>query len=139
MATASPAPKPRLPRPKQYKVDETALFSQWGVLANLKKTGFEWDGSDYTKASRALSQDESGLVTYHEPLVPLLKQAPSGFPTFHSVRQVLHMLHTKYNILGDIPEKQEFSYVSDAADKWRIMCKDVYEQKKRSRISSAGS
>ena len=126
----SDTPKQRLPRPRQYKVDEAALYDAWKPFANQKDPGFHWDGSDYSRTSRALGGEDNGLLVYADLLVPLLQQAPSAFPTYHSMRQVLQKLHSDHSIFGDVPAKHEFAHVSDATEKYRNMCKDLYEIKK---------
>ena len=125
------SPASRCPRPKNVNIDGASLFVAWEPWAKIKDPGFEWDGSDYAKACRSLAPDSGGLVLYMEPLKVLLKLAPTGFPTHASLRQVFEKLHNKYRILGQITPKQEWPAIADATDKWRVMCKDIYELKKK--------
>ena len=121
----------RYPRPRNVAIDGSALFANWEQWAKMKNPGFEWDGSDYAKASRCTTADVQGLSLYMKPLEQLLKLAPTGFPTHASLRTVFEKLQNTYKILGALTPKQEWPAIADATDKWRVMCKDCYELKKK--------
>ena len=77
----------------------------------------------------SLSADQEGLAKYAWPLKSLLQLAPSGFPAHSSVRSALLALHKSQGVLG-CEKRHAFKVAGEAADVWRIMCKDVYNLRK---------
>ena len=118
----------RAPRPKTLHVPVADLFDAWAPLARLRDTSFEWDGSAYSKPSRNLSCDRSGLEAHKDALMELVRLAPTGFPAHASVREALLQLDSRFNIFAG--QSNTFKVASDAADVWRVMCRDLYDLKK---------
>ena len=127
--------KTRAPRPKQIEIDVSALVAQWQQWAQMKKPGFEWDASDYSKTSRSVTPDVEGLIAYAAPLRCLIEMAPTGFPTQTSLRQVFTKLQADFKIFGSLSPKQEFPTIADITDKWKIMCKHVHDMKMKQKAS----
>ncbi|CAK0789995.1 unnamed protein product [Prorocentrum cordatum] len=65
-----------------------------------------------------------------EPLQLLLKRAPSGFPTFASLRDAFIALDAEWSIFGVTCAKGRHQSARDASDIWRKMCRDVYDHAK---------
>ena len=63
-------------------------------------------------------------------MVALLKLAPSGFPTHNSLKIAFIHLDSKYSIFCPKKTKGRATDSSNAADVWRVMCKDVYNMKR---------
>ena len=96
-----------------------------GPLAERKDPGFAWRGDHYPKSKRGLAIDKDALHAHSAALRPLLDLAHTGFPAHSKLRHALDTLHNKYDICGSA-EQEVFRCSSIAADRWRIMCKDVY-------------
>ena len=71
-----------------------------------------------------------GLHRYKKALAPLLQVAPSGFPSHARVRSALLSLHHKHKILP-IEHDSAATVANVAADRFRIMCKDVHRLKRK--------
>jgi hypothetical protein len=127
----------RLPRPKTIHVDPVSLAKDLNELAKQKDPGFTWAGAEYTKASRSLSADVTGLSRFEKPLKVLLSQAPTGFPSHSSLRSTFLTLQESHNIFGELQPSQQFKIANHSADVWRIMCKDVYNLSKLKTIPPA--
>ena len=102
------------------------LVRAWDGFAKLRKCGWGWHGSDYPNARRGSRVDEPGLVHHEIPLRELLKVAPTGFPAQSKLRMALEYLQLKHNIFGDLGAASLYQVASEAADRWRIMAKDVH-------------
>ena len=111
-------------------VSPETLYRRWEELARLRDCGFRWEGSSYGKPSRSLSSDEEGLAKHAPGLLALLGLAPTGFPAQASVRDALVKLHSQHAVF-DCDSRMVLRYASEAADVWRIMCRDCYELKKK--------
>ena len=120
----------RAPGPKTVHFQPLELATSWRAFAQLRTPGFEFDGSGYGKPVRSLSGDLTGLVAYSAPLKCLLGVAPTGFPSQASVRDSLLLLQKDHNIFQCQPHMEE-KRADEAADIWRVMCKDLYNIKKK--------
>ena len=54
--------------------------------------------------------------------------APSGFPSFLDLRQAIILLDNANSILGVDHQHDKFTVATMAAEKWRLMCKHVYNR-----------
>ena len=127
----------RSPRPPVVHVDCDALLHEWFFLAKLKDPGFEWDGTLYSKPSRALGSDQGSLMKHAAALKPLLQLAPSGFPSQSSLRLVFYRMEEEHQVFGANVVLNRV--VEEACDLWRIMCRDIYNLKKnQSKIVAPG-
>ena len=122
--------KGRLPRPRTVHFSCDALFSKWEKYALLRSPGFEFDGSAYGKPCRSLSSDVHGLIAHAGPLHDLVGLAPTAFPAQACVKDSLLLLQAKFKIFNCQPYQEE-KRASEAADVWRVMCKDLYLLKKK--------
>jgi hypothetical protein len=123
------------PQTMHFNVDE--LIDALAPLAKLKDPGFAWDGSKYPKESRGLGIDATQLKEHQSPLSLILSASPSGFPSMGALRKVFEALQDKFNVFDLKACVPCFSVAANAADRWRIMCKDVYLLAKGSRKASA--
>ena len=114
----------RKQRPRTIQLDPQALADGWDALASLRDCGFQWDGTEYPNEVRGRSPCKASLLQHKEALSVLLKQAPTGFPSHSRLRLALQILHGRHRIWGDATDTFRMSV--DAADRWRIMAKDVY-------------
>ena len=64
-------------------------------------------------------------------------EAPTGFPSRAALREALLKLHARFNVVGDIENCWRVG--SEAADRWRVMMKDLVEFKKRKTTVTATS
>ena len=122
--------KGRAPRPRTSHFDATALVNAWAPMARLRR-GIQWDGSGYSALGRTLVPAPASLERHVEPLEKLVELAPTGFPSHPVLRQALAQLHEKFGILGDMRPDQMLKISSQAANHWRIMCRHLYELKKK--------
>ncbi|CAK0861170.1 unnamed protein product [Prorocentrum cordatum] len=76
-------------RPQSTVIKTNGLHARWETLLGKKFPGFKWDGSDYGTPDRSQGGGSDGLVKYMEPLKGLLAEAPTGFPTYKSLRDAL--------------------------------------------------
>ena len=118
-------------RPQSSVIKTDGLHAQWETLLGKKFPGFKWDGSDYGTPDRSQGGDSDGLVKYMEPLKGLLAEAPTGFPTYKSLRDALLKFDGDYQILGkDERGIGKHTIAGEVADVWRKMCGDVYQYRK---------
>ena len=121
------AGKWRKPRAKTSFFCEAKLIEEWGPLCALRDIGFPWDGSGYPSPKRGLAISRPHLILHYAALRLLLRISPTGFPSYGKLCFVITSLHSTYKILGvgeqcsDVPRQAGL-----AADRWRIMTKDVY-------------
>jgi hypothetical protein len=120
--------KARAARPKTCIFKHDVLMAGWEPWLNLRKPGFEWDGSSYTKG-------DEGLALYAGPLKALLVLAPTGFPTHASLKKPFLEWNQTCGLFG-CTAKNADSVISEAADRWRAMCKDVYGMAKAKQVST---
>ena len=117
------------PRPPSVVVSPPEVVKNWLPWLEKKFPGFSWSGKHYARCGRSQSADVPGLLSHKDPLVELIKLAPTGFPTHVSLRETFQLADSKYNILED-EGMGRFDAASKAADRWRKMCGDVYQFKK---------
>ena len=122
--------KKRRKRPTTTNFKAAELVESWKERTNLRDPGFQWDGSGYGKPSRSSGIDEESISTYAKPLKVLLTLAPTGFPSHPDLRRAFVILNQRFNAL-QVSQRQEEKAASEAADKWRIMCRDVYNATKK--------
>eukprot|EP00959_Pyramimonas_sp_CCMP1952_P049479 1033760-Pyramimonas_sp.AAC.1 len=120
----------RSPRPLTSNFSEAQLKQQWSGLAKLKKPGFSWDASSYQVSTRTEKPDLESLENHARAARPLIELAPTGFPSIVNLRNVFVQLHKEYNIFDSIDDRHVWKTATDASDKWRIVCKHVYNLKK---------
>eukprot|EP00959_Pyramimonas_sp_CCMP1952_P203617 4257807-Pyramimonas_sp.AAC.1 len=90
----------RAARPQYLEVDGEKLLADWAPFLTLRDPGFAWTGSDYSRSGGNQSIDKAGLMKYKQVLAPLLRAAPSGFPTQGSLRAVFVVADARYGVLG---------------------------------------
>jgi hypothetical protein len=122
--------KKRRRRPSTINFKAEELVKSWEEWTNLRDPGFHWDGSGYGKSCRSSGCDQEGINMYEKPLKVLLKLAPSAFPSHPDLRRTFVILNQRFHVL-QVSQRQEEKAASEAADKWRIMCKDVYNASKK--------
>ncbi|CAK0904868.1 unnamed protein product [Prorocentrum cordatum] len=105
-----------------HKMSRAPAFS---IGKGGREAGFAWTGSDYSRSGGNQSIDKAGLMKYKQVLAPLLRAAPSGFPTQGSLRAVFVVADARYGVLGT-NEKGRFNASNTATAIFRKMCKDVY-------------
>ena len=113
------------PRPATIKFNPSVLTKKWDSLGQRRNPGFDWDGSSYTSCGRSLSPDVSSLCSHKEGLAPLIEVAATGFPSHLCLKTSLQQLHQKYNIFRETARLEKLS--CDSADRWRIMCRHLYD------------
>ena len=128
--SGSTTKRPRAARPKTIHVSASELVSAWAPIAQARSKLCSWDGAFYSKPSRNLGPDHSGIENHHRPLKALLALAPSGFPSLVSVRSALLRLNEEFGVLGVGKAADPFGAADAAANVWRIMCSDLYSMKK---------
>ena len=117
-------PRRRRPRPSVIKFDADRLCDAWDSIASLREPGFAWDGASYTVSWRS-APDERGLEQHYDALLPLLKEARTGFPSHLTLEAALLKLHERHGIL--LVEQRFASRAANlGAEQWRLMCKHVY-------------
>ena len=116
-----------MPRPKSIIVDRDGLIDDWAPLLKLRQPGFDWSGKDYCKPERGSAADRAGLALYEDPLTSLLLRAPTGFPTFASLRDTFVECDARWNVFGSACLRSRYQAARDASDTWRKMCRDVYD------------
>ena len=127
------APKGRAPRPKTSYFDSEDLFEELRELSKLKDPGFKWDGSTYQKPTRSTSADHEGLFAHRKALEVLLKVAPTGFPSHSDLKATFVKLHKKEQVFEGVRTDdagKTLKAATEAADIWRIMCRDLYNLRK---------
>jgi len=120
---------PMSPRPASVVVSPPEVVKAWLPWLENLIPGFSWNGKLYGRCCRSQPADVPGLLSHKDPLVELIKLAPTGFPTHVSLRETFQLADSKYNILED-EGMGRFDAASKAADRWRKMCGDVYQFKK---------
>ena len=95
----------------------------------MRDPGFAWDGSDLSKCSRSGHIDGAGMMKYKAVLQGLLQVATSGFPSHADLRETLVRAHEKHNIFEQ-SSKSVKDVAAEAADRYRIMARDLYLVKK---------
>ena len=123
----------RRARPKNFEVDVDACVQDLKPLSLMKDCGFSWSACEYAKPSRQKGADMAGLLRFEPALSIVLKHAPTGFPTFRSLRTVFSKLHEEAKVFGDLTSFQLNHTLDHTSDKWRIMCKHVYNLSKLER------
>ena len=113
----------RRKRPPTCHFDVASLVDGWKKLASLKSCGFAWDGSDYPNDRRGRVACIPSLIRHKEALGVLVHIAPSGFPSWSRLRQALESLAREFKIFDG---QDAFRLSMLAADRWRIMAKDIY-------------
>ena len=126
------ARKKRAQRPRVVPIDVGELVNAWGPLAQQRVTTFHWNGTLYGKPTRQTAADRDGLIAHKEPLMALLAVCPSAFPCHSGVRAALIEIDDKMLIIG-CDRRFQHKIASEAADIWRVMCKDLYDLKKNPR------
>ena len=102
------------------KVDENELYTLWEPIAKDKDPGFEWQPSYAKKRGQTYDSDE--LAKYARGLKALGTVAPNGFPNHKSLRRVMELLHTKFEIFTKTDKNETvFTMANTAADVWRTM------------------
>ena len=82
-------------------VDIDRLLSEWKELLILRDPGFMWDGASYEKSRRSqAAANVAGLVLHYPALLPLIKMAPSGFPSHKDLRSVFEKAQGQHNIFN---------------------------------------
>ena len=115
----------RAPRPATIKFNPSVLTKKWDSLGQRRNPGFDWDGSSYTSCGWSLSPDVSSLCSHKEGLALLIEVAATGFPSHPCLKTSLQQLHQKYNIFGQTARLEKLS--CDSTDRWRIMCRRLYD------------
>ena len=114
----------RRPRAQVSYFSSLQLVDAWQAIAEKRSPGFSWDGTSYPKGKRGLGVDRDALLQHHAPLEPLIRLAGSAFPAHGNLRLALEHLHARHNVF-DKSSFEPFKCANDAADRWRIMAKDV--------------
>ena len=122
-------------RSKTEPFDANALATEWGDLAKLKDSGFNWLGEDYEKTKRSQGPDRQGLKVYAAPLAKLIRLAPSGFPRHVSLRNALKALDSKHKIK---PNGSGSNWADTAAFQWGVMAKHLVDEKRACKGKSTG-
>ena len=107
------------------QIDSVALFKRWEPLACLRNCGYSWSGEDYPNSKRGLAPDEAALFRHMSALVPLAELAPSGFPSFGTLRATFEMLHRQHGVMGQVQDVVRAA--GEASDRWRIRTQDCDE------------
>ena len=123
----------RAPRAPTVHFDHVLLASELKFLAVLKKPGsFSWTGEDYAALGRSLSPNQDSLAAHSSVLKIILKHAGTGFPAQACMNRAMVRLHNQHQIFGpDLPAYRVDKVCSTSSDHWRIMCKHVYELRKK--------
>ena len=119
----------RAPRPLTSHFAVSDLVDGWIHLAALKHPGFAWDGTDYMVSKRSLTGDTVALAARKSALKPLVQLAPTGFPSHPVLKETFAVLHRKCNIFGSGVVNTPV-VCSEAADRWRIMMRHLYNNKR---------
>ena len=115
-------------RPQTSRFTPSALADRWDELARQRRPGFDWDGSSYMACGRSLALDTASLVAHKDALKMLVEVAPTAFPSHPCLKSVLLGMHRKLKIFGETTKVERVS--SEGADRWRIMCRHLYDIKK---------
>ena len=129
-------PRPRAKRPRTVGPDVASLVEKWTPLAALRDPGYTWDGALYAKPTRETGPDRVSLSMHKGALKLLLAECPTGFPSQVRLRDVLMELHQRHHILG-CADRFVYKCANESADIWRVMCRDLYEMKKKQKKDSA--
>ena len=123
------APRAKTSYPKLYDLycDAEAI-----ILSHKEGLKFSWDGACYSKSSRNCRPDPFSLVDHAVFLEVLAKHAPTGYPSWATLKVLFVQLHKYYQIfeeasksLGDAFNEEEVA--GEAADQWRLMLKHCLE------------
>ena len=103
-----------------------ALLAELLQLASLRKPGFDWDLSAYSKTRRSQGPCRDGLQTYKPLLKVLLKFCPHCKPGHVMLRECWKSMVGQY---PDIKTSKESvsSWASSCADTSRMMLKHVHD------------
>ena len=123
------APKQRH-RPVTYQINPMKLADAFAALATLRDPGFDWGAADYGANRRGLVADEAGLARFKPGLLLILAEAPSGFPSWKRLKAMFLEVHRRHGVFGAACADPDLSS-HRAADRWRIMCADVYKCARR--------
>ena len=87
-----------------------------------KEPQFSWDCSDMIGCTRGSHPHLESLEIRGLVLQAIALVAPNGYPNYRSLRSVLERVDGKFKIFKK-SSKSKFGQISEAADKWRICCK----------------
>ena len=119
----------RKPRPKTTRFEAHAFAKEMEPIANQRVVGFEWDGTSYDALERSRTTRSTSSLASHLPVLePLVRLAPTGFPSHSCVREAMMLLHARFKIFGDIGNT--FKVANDAASNWRTMTRHIYDMAK---------
>ena len=89
----------RRARPTVSHFDVKALEDAWAPLARLRDARWSWDGGSYTANTRTKTPHGPGLLLHYDALHPLLRLAPTGFPSHPQLKSALESLNKQFGIL----------------------------------------
>ena len=115
------------------RLDEVKVLEKLDdIRKGWTKNDFSWNGNHYEKGKRSQGPDRPALEKASPVLEVLVEAAPNCYPNFTDLRSILHVLHSKYNVLelGEA-ESDGWMEAGEAADMWRIQCKDLLTLRKQ--------
>ena len=82
-------------RKERARTSYPHLFKMYEDLKDLAKDiqSWEWDGSSYTKSSRACRPDSNSLIAHATPLEVFARHAPTGYPSHKIIAKFFVQLH----------------------------------------------
>ena len=92
--------KCRKQRPRTFHINVERAANKLTTLAKLRTCRFQWDASDYDKPKRSFGPCKAALANAAEMLAVLIYEAPNGYPSLQTVRNLLMKLDTDDGVLG---------------------------------------